>query len=62
MCSESVWWRCHRRLIADVVVLGHGLPVGHLMPDGRVSPHQPAAGAVRCADGTVGWPGGGPAG
>jgi uncharacterized protein (DUF488 family) len=57
MCSESVWWRCHRRLIADVVVLGRGLPVGHLMPDGRVSPHQPAAGAVRDPDGTVRWPG-----
>jgi uncharacterized protein (DUF488 family) len=56
MCSEYVWWRCHRRLIADVVVLGRGLPVEHLMPDGRVSPHQPAAGAVRDADGTVRWP------
>src|SRR5690606_37919806 len=21
MCSESVWWRCHRRLVADFVVL-----------------------------------------
>jgi uncharacterized protein (DUF488 family) len=57
MCSESVWWRCHRRLIADVVVLGRGLPVDHLMPDGRVSPHQPAPGAVRDPDGTVRWPG-----
>jgi uncharacterized protein (DUF488 family) len=61
MCSESVWWRCHRRLIADVVVLGRGLPVDHLMPDGRLSPHQPAPGAVRDADGTVRWPGGGAA-
>ena len=24
MCSESVWWRCHRRLIADVAVLVPG--------------------------------------
>jgi uncharacterized protein (DUF488 family) len=56
MCSESVWWRCHRRLIADVVVLGRGLPVEHLMPDGRVSPHQPAPGAVRDPDGAVRWP------
>jgi uncharacterized protein (DUF488 family) len=56
MCSESVWWRCHRRLIADVVVLGRGLPVDHLMPDGRLAPHQPAAGAVRDPDGTVRWP------
>lgn len=46
MCSESVWWRCHRRLIADVVVLGRGLPVQHLMPDGRLAPHRPSDGAV----------------
>ena len=46
MYSESVWWRCHRRLIADVVVLGRGLPVQHLMPDGRLAPHRPSDGAV----------------
>ena len=56
MCSESVWWRCHRRLIADVVVLGRGLPVGHLMPDGRPAGHRPAEGAVLGADGAVHWP------
>ncbi len=56
MCSESVWWRCHRRLIADVAVLGRGVPVTHLMPDGRLTPHRPAAGAV-VTDGLVHWPG-----
>ena len=45
MCSEAVWWRCHRRLIADVAVLLHDVPVLHLMHDGRLSPHQPMAGA-----------------
>ena len=55
MCSESVWWRCHRRLIADVVVLGRELPVQHLMPDGRLSPHRPADGAVVC-HGELRWP------
>ncbi len=55
MCSESVWWRCHRRLVADVAVLGLGVPVQHLMPDGRLSPHRPSEGAV-VADGTVRWP------
>jgi uncharacterized protein (DUF488 family) len=55
MCSESVWWRCHRRLIADVVVLGRNLPVSHLMPDGRLAEHRPAAGAV-VEDGVVRWP------
>ena len=57
MCSESVWWRCHRRLVADVVVLGRGIPVDHLMPDGRLAPHRPSEGAVRGDDGEVRWPG-----
>ena len=57
MCSESVWWRCHRRLIADVAVLARGVPVTHLMPDGRMRPHDPAAGAVLGPDHLVRWPG-----
>jgi uncharacterized protein (DUF488 family) len=56
MCSESVWWRCHRRLIADVAVLTRGVPVTHLMPDGRLAPHRPADGAVLGPDGVVRWP------
>lgn len=56
MCNESVWWRCHRRLIADVVALAHGLPVQQVMPDGRLSPYQPAAGAVLGTDGAVHCP------
>jgi uncharacterized protein (DUF488 family) len=56
MCSESVWWRCHRRLIADVVVLGRCVPVTHLMPDGRLTPHRPSEGAVVTAGAAVHWP------
>lgn len=41
MCSESVWWRCHRRLISDAAVLLHSFDVTHLMPDGRLAPHPP---------------------
>ncbi len=55
MCSESVWWRCHRRLIADVAVLARGVPVSHLMPDGRLTPHHPSEGAVPI-DGALHWP------
>ncbi len=57
MCSESVWWRCHRRLVADVAVLARGVPVSHLMPDGRLAEHRPSEGAVRGDDGLVRWPG-----
>jgi len=55
MCSESVWWRCHRRLIADVAVLARGVPVTHLMPGGRLTPHRPSEGAG-LEDGVVYWP------
>src|SRR5688500_6993362 len=56
MCSESVWWRCHRRLVADVAVLARGFPVLHLMPDGRLTPHRTSEGAVLGAGGEVRWP------
>jgi uncharacterized protein (DUF488 family) len=56
MCSESVWWRCHRRLIADVAVLSRDVPVTHLMPDGRLAPHRPSAGAVLGDGGLLYWP------
>jgi uncharacterized protein (DUF488 family) len=39
MCSESVWWRCHRRLVADAATLLHGACVEHLFHDGRLQPH-----------------------
>ncbi|MHA4835812.1 DUF488 domain-containing protein [Sphingopyxis sp. MSC1_008] len=34
MCSEAVWWRCHRRIIADYL-LCRGRTVSHLMGAGR---------------------------
>jgi uncharacterized protein (DUF488 family) len=57
MCSESVWWRCHRRLIADVAVLGRDTAVTHLMPDGRLAPHRPSEGAILDGEGHIYWPG-----
>jgi uncharacterized protein (DUF488 family) len=39
MCSETLWWRCHRRLIADAATLLRGVDVRHLMHDGKVRPH-----------------------
>jgi len=51
MCSELVWWRCHRRLVADAAMLVHGVPVDHVMPDGRLQPHEPSAGARRSGSG-----------
>lgn len=42
MCAESVWWRCHRRMIADFLVLVHHVDVRHLMHDGTLRPHRPS--------------------
>ena len=55
-CSETVWWRCHRRLVADVTVLGRGRPVTHLLPSGP-RPHQPAGGARPLGGGLLVWDG-----
>ena len=44
MCSEAVWWRCHRRLLADHLVLIEHEDVEHLFHDGRVEPHPPTPG------------------
>lgn len=54
MCSESVWWRCHRRLISDVAVLAYGVDVTHLLPGGKASAHRVAEGA-RLEDGKLYW-------
>jgi uncharacterized protein (DUF488 family) len=55
MCSESVWWRCHRRLVADVATVRFDTAVSHLMHDGRLVAHEPAEGARLRADGQVEW-------
>lgn len=51
MCSESVWWRCHRRLISDAATLIHGVEVEHLAHAGKLSPHIPTSG-VRVLNGS----------
>jgi uncharacterized protein (DUF488 family) len=53
MCSEAVWWRCHRRLLADAAVLLHDVPVRHLMHDGRIPAHVPTPGVRVTPDGLV---------
>jgi uncharacterized protein (DUF488 family) len=53
MCSETVWWRCHRRLISDVAVLLHDVAVEHLGHEGRRTSHPPSSGARVTPDGLV---------
>lgn len=45
MCAEAVWWRCHRRIVADYL-LAHGEIVFHIMGKGRTEPARLTPGAV----------------
>jgi len=53
MCSESLWWRCHRRLVADYVSVARAVEVRHLMHDGRTEPHRPSPGLRLRDDGLL---------
>lgn len=57
MCSEALWWRCHRRLIADVVLGQAGRAVTHLMPLGTTMQHRVSQGARLGAEGLLVWDG-----
>lgn len=36
MCAEAVWWRCHRSMVAEAMIV-RGHEVSHIMPDGRLT-------------------------
>jgi uncharacterized protein (DUF488 family) len=42
MCSETLWWRCHRRLIAELLH-ARGEHVAHLLGPGKQQEHKPLA-------------------
>ena len=56
MCAEAVWWRCHRRIIADYL-LKRGGEVFHLMESGKFVPACLTDGAVLQQDGSIIYPG-----
>lgn len=39
MCAETPWWRCHRRLIAELLT-ARGHEVFHILAPGRVETHR----------------------
>ena len=55
MCAEAVWWRCHRRIIADYALAG-GMRVEHIMGPGQVVPATLTPGARVMADDTLQYP------
>ena len=52
MCSEVLWWRCHRRIIADYL-LADGAEVFHIMGPGKTAPAVRTPGVRRVAEGLV---------
>ena len=55
MCSEAVWWRCHRRIVADYLI-ARGETVIHIMGAGRLEPASLNPGAVVQTDGRLVYP------
>ena len=55
MCAEAVWWRCHRRIIADYL-LAQGVPVQHIMGPGKIEAATLTPGARPLPDGTITYP------
>jgi uncharacterized protein (DUF488 family) len=55
MCAEAVWWRCHRRIIADYL-LAAGERVIHILGKSHVDVASLTPGAVVRYDGTVVYP------
>jgi uncharacterized protein (DUF488 family) len=55
MCAEAVWWRCHRRIIADYL-LSQGERVMHILGPSHVDEASLTPGAAVCRDGTIIYP------
>jgi uncharacterized protein (DUF488 family) len=54
MCAEAVWWRCHRRIVADYLLAANEA-VFHLMGSDKVEPARLSEGA-RVTDAGVTYP------
>jgi len=55
MCSEAVWWRCHRSLISDYLKVKE-IEVNHIMAIGKAEPH-PFTSAARIVNGELSYRG-----
>jgi uncharacterized protein (DUF488 family) len=55
MCAEAVWWRCHRRIIADYL-LAEGAPVAHIMGLNKIDPAKLTTGVRSLPGGMLVYP------
>lgn len=52
MCSEAVYWRCHRRIVTDYLI-ARGIEVQHIIGSRHTSPGSLTPFAHVCSDGTI---------
>jgi uncharacterized protein (DUF488 family) len=55
MCAEAVWWRCHRRIIADYL-LAAGELVFHILGPGHIDPARMTSAVKPAPDGALHYP------
>jgi len=55
MCAEAVWWRCHRRIIADYL-LAAGDQVFHILGPKSIAPAKQTPAARPGPGGTLIYP------
>ena len=53
MCSESLWWRCHRRLLSDYLMLVHDFEIRHIMHNASLREHRLTEGVRSVGDHVV---------
>jgi uncharacterized protein (DUF488 family) len=56
MCAEAVWWRCHRRIVADYLI-ARGIPVLHIMGPQKIEAARLTPGATLLPDGRLAYRG-----
>ena len=55
MCAEAVWWRCHRRIIADYLICA-GDTVFHILAAGKIEPAKLTPAARKTPEGSLVYP------
>jgi uncharacterized protein (DUF488 family) len=56
MCAETLWWKCHRRMLSDALTVA-GWEVTHLLERGKSERHQ-LWDVARVVDGSLVYDGG----
>ena len=55
MCAERFFWKCHRRLLSDFLIV-HGVAVEHILGPGNIRSHKLTTGAIITEEGQLVYP------